>query len=69
MVVPQSSDTTASIKFKGKKTGQTGNDRKKNAELMMPSKYFIYFWRILKMPLLNCEIYILLTFSANCYII
>ena len=50
MVVPQSSDTTASIKFKGKKTGQTGNDRKKNAELMIPSKYFIFFEEFLKCP-------------------
>ena len=43
MVVPQSSDTTDSIKFEGNTTGQTGNDLKKNEELMMPSKYSIYF--------------------------
>lgn len=69
MVVPQSSDTADSIKFEGNTTGQTGNDLKKNEELMMPSKHSIYFWRTLKMLLINCEIYILLTWSANCYII
>ena len=36
---------------------------------MAPLKYLSNFWRTLEMPLINCEIEILLTWSANCIII
>ena len=35
---------------------------------MVPLKYLSNFWRILEMPLINCEINLILTCSANCFI-
>ena len=36
---------------------------------MFSLKYFSNFWRTLEMPLINCEIYLILTWSANCVIV
>ena len=36
---------------------------------MVPLKYLSNFWRILEMPLINCEINLILTWSANCVIV
>ena len=36
---------------------------------MVPSKYLSNFWRTLEIPLINCEINLILTWSANCFII
>ena len=36
---------------------------------MVPLKYFSNFWRNLRMPFINCEINLLLTWSASCFII
>ena len=41
---------------KEKITGQTGNNGKKNVEIMVSLKYLNNFWRILKMLLINCKI-------------
>ena len=49
-------------------TGQTEGDSTKNAEIMMPLKYLSNFRRNLEMPLINCEINRILTWSANCAI-
>ena len=57
---------TDSFNFKVKMTGQTGNNGTKNVEIMIPLKYLSNFWRTLEMPLLNCEITLLLTWSASC---
>ena len=35
---------------------------------MVPLKYLSNFWRILEMPLINCEINLILMCSANCFI-
>ena len=35
---------------------------------MVPLKYLSYFWRTLEMPLINCELELILTWSANCLI-
>ena len=35
---------------------------------MVPLKYLSNFWRNLEMPLINCEINIILTWPANCVI-
>ena len=35
---------------------------------MVPLKYLSNFWRTLEMPLINCEINLILTWSANCVI-
>ena len=36
---------------------------------MAPLKYLSSFWRTLEMPLINCEVELILTWSANCVII
>ena len=35
---------------------------------MVPLKYLSNFWRTRKMQLINCEIILILTWSANCVI-
>ena len=60
---------TDSFNFKVKMTGQTGNDGTKNVEIMVPIKYLSNFWRTLEMSLINCEINLILTWSANCVIV
>ena len=49
-------------------TSKTGDNGTKNVEIMVPLKYLSNFWRILEMPLINCEITLLLTWSAYCVI-
>ena len=54
-------NTTDSFKFKTKITGQTNNDGEINGvEIMVPLKYLSNFWRTLKMPLINCEVELIL---------
>ena len=60
---------TDSFNFKVKMTGQTGDDGTKDVELMVPLKYLSNFWRTLEMPLINCEINLILTWSTNCVIV
>ena len=36
---------------------------------MVPLKYLRNFWRTLEMPLINCEVNLILTWSENCVII
>ena len=36
---------------------------------MVPLKYLSNSWRTLQIPLINCEINLILTWSANCFII
>ena len=58
-------DLTDSFNFKVKLTGQTGNDETKNVEINVPLKYLSNFWRILEMSIINCDISLILTWSAN----
>ena len=58
---------TDSFKFKVKITGQTGNDGTKDVEIMVPLKYLSNFWRTLEMPLINCKVNLILTWSSTCY--
>ena len=60
---------TDSFKFKEKITGQTGNDGTKDVEIMVPLKYLSNFWRTLEMPLINCEVNLILTWSSTCVLI
>ena len=63
-------NTTDSFKSKAKITGHTNNDgRVDDVEIMIPIKYLSSFWRTLEMPLINCEVELILTWSANCVII
>ena len=59
-----------SFKFKTKITGQTENNgRRDNIEIMVPLKHVLNFWRTLEMLLINCEVQLILTWSAKCVII
>ena len=57
-----------SFKFKQKITSSTGNDGAKAVQVILPLKYSGNFWRTLEMLLINCDIDLILTFSANCVI-
>ena len=62
-------NATDSFNFKTKITGQTNNDGRIDVEIMVPLKYLSNFWRTLEMPLINCEIELILSWSENCVII
>ena len=62
-------NTTDSFKFKAKITGQTGDDGTKDLEIMVPLKYLSNFWITLEMPLINCEVNLILTWSSTCVLI
>ena len=56
-----------SFKSKIKITGRTlagGNE--KDLEIMLPLKYLSNFWRTLKIPLINREVTLILTWSSTC---
>ena len=50
-------------------TGQTGDGGTKNVEIIDPLKYLSNFWRTLEVPLVNCEINLILTWCTNCVIV
>ena len=58
-------------------TGQTSDNNNNNGniagkvdvEIMVPLTYLSNFWRTLEMPLINCEIELLLIWPAGCAII
>ena len=60
---------TNTFNFKVKETGQTGDNGTKGVETMVPLKYLSNFWRILEMPLINCELNLVLTWSASCVMV
>ena len=62
-------NATDSFNFKTKIAGQTNDNGRINVEIMVPLKYLSDFWRTLELPLINCEIELVLTWSANCVII
>ena len=66
IVIFTEGNLTDSFNFKIKITGQTGNNGRKNVEIMVPLKYLSNFWRTLEMPLINCEINLILTWSSTC---
>ena len=58
-----------SFKSKTKITGKPPNDgNEKDVEIMVPLKYLSNFWRTLEMPLINCEVSLMLTWSSTCVI-
>ena len=58
-----------SFKFKVKTIGNTPNDgNTKESEIMVPLKYLSNFWRTLEMPLINCEVELILTWCKDCVI-
>ena len=59
---------TDSFNFKVKFTGQT-DDGIKDVEIMVQLKYLSNFWRTLEMPMINCEVNLILTWSSTCVVI
>ena len=53
------------IKITGKNSA-AGNE--KDVEIMVQLKYLSNFWRFLEMPLINCEVNLILTCSSTCVI-
>ena len=55
------------FRFNKKKyiTGRKGNDSTKNTEIWTPLKYLSNFKKNFEMPLINCEINFILTWSEN----
>ena len=60
---------TNSFNFEAKMTGQTDNNGTKDVEIMGQIKYLSNFWRTLEMPLINCEVNLILTWYADCFIV
>ena len=58
-----------SFKSEVKITGKTpDDDNEKDVKIMVPLKYLSNFWRTLEMPLINCEVSLILTWSSTCVI-
>ena len=59
-----------SFESKIKITGKTPNNgNEKDVEMMAPLKYLSKLCRTLEMPLINCEVNLILTWSSTCVII
>ena len=59
-----------SFKSKVKITGKTPNNgNTKDVEIIVPLKYLSNFWRTLEIPLINCEVNLILAWSKECVII
>ena len=62
-------ENSDSFKSKIKITGKNhaaGNE--KDVDIMVPLKHLSNFWRTLEMPLINCEVNLILTWSSTCVI-
>ena len=58
-----------SFKSKVKITGKTPNNgNTKDIEIIVPLTYLSNFWRTFEMPLINCEVNLILTGSKDCVI-
>ena len=62
-------EDSESFKSKIKISGKTpNNDNEEDVEIMVPLKYLSNFWRTLEMPLINCEVNLILAWSSTCVI-
>ena len=60
---------SGSFKYKIKITGKTpGASNTKDIKIAVPLKYLSNFRGTIEMPLINCEIYLILTWSEDCVI-
>ena len=62
-------NVTDSFNLKEKLTGQTGDNRTTNVEIMVPLKYLSNFWKTLELLLINCEITLDINWSGNYVIV
>ena len=62
------SSNSESFKYKTSIIGKTpeNNNLLMNVKLVIPLKYLSNFWRSLNIPLINCEVELILTWSKNC---
>ena len=72
------SSNSESFKYKTGITGNTynvNNDNdnydankvgKNETEIVIPLKYLSYFWKNLDIPLINCKVELILTWTKNC---
>ena len=62
-------EDSESLKSKIKIPGETPNNNNvKDVEIMVLLKYLSNFWRTLEMPLISCEVNLILTWSSTCVI-
>ena len=54
------------IKEDGENTEQRNTKTKKNLEIVVPLKHLSNFWRTLDMLLINCQVFLTLTWSEKC---
>ena len=69
IVIFAGGNTTDSFNFKVKSTGRTEDDGTKIVEIMVPLKHLSNFWRTLEMPLINCEVSLILIWSSTCVLV
>ena len=60
------SNNSTLFKFRLKLTVETADNGTKDVEIMVLLKYLSNFWRTLEMPLINCEINLISTWSDKC---
>ena len=62
------SSNSESFKYKTSIVGKTpqNSDLLTNAKVVIPLKHLSNFWRALNIPLINCEVELILTWSKNC---
>ena len=58
--------TSTANQENGENTEQGNRKTKKNPENVVPLKHLNNFWKGLDMPLINCEVSLILTWSENC---
>ena len=64
--ITQSESFKSKIKITGKTTAAANT--KEDVEIIVLLKYLSNFWRTLEMPLINCEVNLILTWSKDCVI-
>ena len=65
---PTDTNNSDSFRFKTKIADRTGNDDTKNIKIRLPLEYLSNFWRTLEMPLINCEINLILSWPNRYFI-
>ena len=62
------SSNSGSFKYKTSITGKTpeNNDSLRDARIVIPLKYLSNIWKSLNIPLINCEVELILIWSKNC---
>ena len=62
------SSNSKSFKYKTSIVGKTpqNNDSLMNAKVVIPLKHLSNLWRALNIPLINCVVELILTWSKNC---